>query len=89
MTVRPLALTWLTLIALTALSGFAAQVTGEARLGTYGLVALSALVIAKARLILAYYLRLGAAPSFLAGFTVAIAAVMGAATVLMLVPLRP
>lgn len=89
MIARPLVMTWMALMALTALAGVAAQVTDAARLGTFGLIALSAIVIAKARLILASYLRLDAAPAFLGGFTLAVAAVMGVATALMLTSLRP
>jgi len=86
MTARSLVVTWIVLMALTALAGIAAQVTGEVRLGTLSLIALPAIVLAKARLVMSGYLRLGLAPDFLNGFTFAIAFVLAIVVATILVP---
>lgn len=76
MKARPLLVTWALLMALTALAGVAADVTGRGTPGALALAALAAIIIAKTRLILSRYLRLSQAPAALAGFTAAVAAVM-------------
>lgn len=76
MKARPLVATWGVLMGLTALAGTVAGVAGDGKPGALALMALAAVIIAKARLILSRYLRLGQAPSALAGFTAAVAAVM-------------
>lgn len=76
MNARRLVITWGALMLLTALAGFAAGVTGEAKPGALALAALALIIVAKARLILSRYLSLAQAPSILAGFTAAVAAVM-------------
>lgn len=80
MAVRRLLVTWALLMALTTLAGVAAGVSGDARPGALALVVLAIVVVAKCRLILARYLRLEQAPSFLAGFTAAVAVVMAIVT---------
>ncbi len=76
MNARPLVMTWGLLMGLTALAGTAAGVAGDGKPGALALMALAVIIIAKARLILSRYLRLGQAPSALAGFTAVVAAVM-------------
>ncbi len=76
MNARRLVATWALLMGLTALAGYAAGVAGDGKPGALALAALAVIIVAKARLILSRYLRLGQAPSALAGFTAAVAAVM-------------
>ncbi len=76
MHIRPLIAAWLALVALMAIAGLGADLIGHPRLGAAPLLAVAAASIAKARLILSRYLRLGALPGLLAGFTAASGAVI-------------
>lgn len=82
-----LVMTWGLLMALTLLAGLAARVSGTARPGTLGLVALAVVTCLKARLILARYLRLDVTPALLSGFTAAVVIVVGLVTLSFVVPL--
>ena len=75
MTDRPLYLAWALLMGLTLLTGLAG-VGGAEHLGPLWLAVLAVVTVFKARVILARYLRLAAAPSFLGGFTAAVVAVV-------------
>lgn len=84
-----LVLTWAVLMGLTFLTGLAG-VGGASRLGVLWLGVLAMVTVVKARLILARYLRLEVAPSFLSGFTtsvVAVVAVVGLSVALISKPL--
>lgn len=65
---RRLILAWVILMGLTTLIGFAGDVAHASRLGALWLAVIGVVTVAKARLVLARYLRLEVAPSFLAGF---------------------
>lgn len=85
---RGLMLVWLSLMALTLLTGVSARVGDAAHPGAMGLVLLAGVTIVKARLILNHYLRLNLAPSFSTGLTVAFAAVLALVTASFLIPFR-
>ena len=87
---RSLLLTWAALIGLTVLTGLAG-VGGAEGLGPLWLGVLAVVTVFKARLILARYLRLAQAPSFLSGFTTSVVVVIAVTTlgvVLIREPLR-
>lgn len=75
-------------MALTLMTGLSAGVAGTSPPGTAGTLALAVVTIAKARLILARYLRLRVAPGFLAGFTAAVFAVMAIVTLTFVVSFK-
>ena len=75
MSERPLLRAWALLMGLTLLTGTAGVGGGE-QLGSIWLAVLALVTILKARIILARYLGLAGAPSYLAGFTTAIVAVI-------------
>jgi hypothetical protein len=89
MTVRRLVASWLWLMALTVLAGVFAGLSQAGQPSRPALAALGVVIVAKARLILARYLRLEGVPGVLAGFTMAVAAVMGIVTLTFLVDLGP
>lgn len=61
---RRLVIVWAVLIGLTALTGFAGRVTGQANLTVVFLALLGIVSMIKARLILAHYLDLRRAPGW-------------------------
>lgn len=69
-------LTWAMLMGLTFAAGLVNAGLETGRYGALLVLALGLATIAKARLILARYLRLETAPSWLSGFTVPIVAVV-------------
>ena len=71
---RHLLLTWIVLMGLTLTLGVAGDVAHASRLGAAWLAVIGVVTVVKARLVLARYLRLEVAPSFLSGFTGALAA---------------
>lgn len=85
---RRLITTWGLLMGLTVLTGLAGVGGGE-RIGAAWLAVLAAVTIVKARLILARYLRLERAPSFLGGFTTAVVATVAIIAVSFMVLTRP
>lgn len=80
MRVRPVVSAWLVLILLTGVAGASADLIGHARLGVLPLLVVAAATLAKTRLILTRYLKLGALPGFLAGFTAAAAFIIAIVT---------
>lgn len=80
MSERRLPVTWLVLMGLSFVTGLAGTMLDTHRLGALWLATLALVAIVKGRLILARYLRLERAPSFLGGFTFAIAVVMAVVT---------
>ena len=78
---RRLVLTWGILMGLTVVTGLASSMLGLHSLGALWLAVLAVVTVAKSRLILARYLRLEQAPSFLGGFTAAVVVVMLLVTV--------
>lgn len=86
---RRLVTSWLWLMALTALAGLFAGLSQAGQPSRLALAALGVVIVAKARLILARYLRLDGVPGVLTGFTMAVAAVMGIVTLTFLVDLAP
>jgi len=87
--VRGLVASWLWLMALTVLAGIFAGLPQAGQPSRLALAALGVVIVAKARLILARYLRLEGVPGVLTGFTIAVAAVMGIVTLTFLVDLGP
>ncbi len=85
---RRLLLTWAMLMGLTFLTGLAG-VGGADRLGVLWLAVLAVVTVVKARLILARYLRLEVAPSFLGGFTASVVAVVALIAVSVALISRP
>lgn len=73
-------LAWLALVALTVVSGSAADVSGRTHLGWLPLVLIASATAVKARLILQYYLRLDALPGLLAGLGLSAAAILATVT---------
>lgn len=68
---------WAALMALTFAQGWVADVGHVSRLGAAMILAIGVVAVVKARLVLRHYLGLGVAPGALAGFTVAIALILG------------
>jgi ABC-type transport system involved in cytochrome c biogenesis permease subunit len=73
---RRLITTWLALVCLMAVAGLASGLGGSGAPGLLALAVLSVATIAKARLVLARYLRLATVPAVLSGFTIGIAAIV-------------
>ena len=72
--IRRLILTWVILMGLTLALGVSGDVAHPSRLSGLWLAVIGLVMVVKARLVLARYLRLATAPSFLSGFTGALAA---------------
>ena len=88
---RRLVVTWALLMGLTILTGIAG-VGGAEALGAAWIAVLVVVSIFKGRLILARYLHLERAPSFLGGFTasvVAMMAIVGVSFMVLKKPLMP
>lgn len=83
-----LILTWGLLMGLTTVTGLAGVGGGE-KLGALWLAVLAVVTVVKARLILARYLRLERAPSFLGGFTTAVVATVAIIALSFMVLTRP
>lgn len=66
---RRLVLTWVALMGLTGALAVSGDVVHPTRLGPLWLAVIGLVTVTKARLVLARYLRLEVAPSFLSGFT--------------------
>ena len=66
---RRLILTWAILMGLTTALGLSGDVAHPTRLSALWLAVIGLVTLTKARLVLARYLRLETAPSFLSGFT--------------------
>ena len=66
---RRLLLTWTILMGLTIALGVSGDVAHPTRLSAIWLAIIGVVTVTKARLVLARYLRLETAPSFLSGFT--------------------
>lgn len=73
---RRLVLTWVTLMGLTLALAVSGDVAHPTRLGALWLAVIGLVTATKARLVLARYLRLEVAPSFLSGFTGALVATL-------------
>jgi len=71
---RRLILTWAILMGLTTALGVSGDVVHPTRLSAAWLALIGLVTVVKARLVLARYLRLEVAPSFLSGFTGALVA---------------
>lgn len=78
-------LAWLALVALTVVSGSAADVAGRTHLGWLPLVLIASATAVKARLILRYYLRLDALPGLLEGLGFSAAAILATVTASLLI----
>lgn len=80
MRAKPLLLAWLVLVALTGVAGFSADLIGRNAFGALPVLAVSAVTLAKVRLILLRYLKLGAQPALLTGFIMAAAVIVAIVT---------
>lgn len=85
--VRSLLLTWLMLLALTAVVGVLAAGNGSP--GAISLLLLGLLIVAKARLIMTRYLRLELEPAFLAAFTATVVVILSISVIAALIDIPP
>lgn len=76
MSVKPLVLAWLLLVALTGIAGASAHLIGRSGLGHAPLLVLAAATLVKVRIILSRYLDLKPQPALLNGFGTAAAVII-------------